>query len=160
MRATVEPFLKLILFVRAVVGLPWRRREAGHRGLPCVHPASPHTVSPLSAYLTRWYIFYQNKPESTNQNHPKSISLGLSFGIVQAMGLDKSKMTCIHHCNVIQSILLPPKMLCAPAVHLSLEAIWGQMEDFPRVHIAKSIKEYIRIKMKWKPQKLVEGIMF
>lgn len=98
------------------------RRRARHRD-SCVHPASPHTVSPLSAYLTRWYIFYQNKPESTNQNHPKSISLGLSFGIVQAMGLDKSKMTCIHHCNVIQSIFTAPKMLCAQPVHLSLEAI-------------------------------------
>ena len=58
-------------------------------------------------------------------------------------------------------------MLCALPIHLSLEAFLGQMEDlvipvcgFPRVHIAKSIKGYVRIKMEMETIGFIEGIMF
>ena len=35
------------------------------------------------------------------------------------MGLDKCRMTCIHHYNIIQSIFTALKILCVPPIHPS-----------------------------------------
>ena len=44
-------------------------------------------------------------------------TIGLVLGVVHSVGLNKCKMTCIHHYSVMQSVFTALKTFCACSVH-------------------------------------------
>lgn len=56
-----------------------------------------------------------NIPTVTHHYYPKG-----SLGVVHPMGLDKCRITSIHHCSIIQSSFTALKSLWVPPIHFSL----------------------------------------
>lgn len=101
----------MIVFVRTVLGLP-QNGEQG-TGTSCIYPASPHTVSPFQhnsldgTFFTKINLYQQIR--ITHSLLAQRSLLVLYRLQVQAMGLDRSIMACIHHCTITQSIFTAPR---------------------------------------------------